>query len=237
MTNGNTTAQRTIAPLRPRIIAEFVGTFALVFAGTGAIVADQLTGGAVGHVGISLTFGLVIGVMVYAYKDVSGAQYNPAVSLALLTSRRQTVQEALIFILTQLAASTVASATLWLLFGGSGGVALDFGATVPNRAVGAGVGQALVLEVTTTFFLVSVIFGVIREKDKSNAWAGLAIGGTVALCALFAGTISGASMNPARSFGPALFTAGALSAYWIYGVGPIFGGLLAVAVDYGVRNG
>ncbi len=214
------------APLSRRLVAEFVGTFALVFAGTGAIVSNGVSGGAVGHVGVALTFGLVIAVMVYAYKDVSGAQYNPAVSIALWLRGVFPGREVAPYIFTQLVAAVAAGGVLRLIVPPAAGVS-DLGATMPTWSAGA----SIAIEAVATFFLVTVILSVVRAGERSNPWAGIAIGGTVALCALFAGPLTGASMNPARSFGPAVVSPGALGVYWIYVVGPVLGGVVAAVLD------
>lgn len=230
--------------LRARLVAEFVGTFALVFVGTGAIAVNAITGGVIGHLGIALSFGLVIAVFVYAYKDLSGAQYNPAVSVSLWLRGVFPGREVLPYVLTQCSAAVAASGIVaagarWIAVGASTGGAvraggtvsapvLELGATVPGPG---GAWVALPVEVLATFLLVTVILGVVRAGERANPWAGLAIGGTVALCALAFGPISGASMNPARSFGPMLLEAGAARVYWIYLVGPVVGGVIAVLID------
>ena len=236
-----------------RLLAEFVGTFALVFAGTGAIVVDAVSGGAIGHAGIALTFGLVIAVFVYAYKDLSGAQYNPAVSVALWLRGVFPGREVVPYVAAQLAGATAASgivavgvrriaaeavmegAALVQGATSAGAAASDavagLGATVPGPG---GALVALPVEVLATFLLVTVILGVVRAGERANPWAGIAIGGTVALCALAFGPISGASMNPARSFGPIVFAHGGARSYWLYVVGPVVGGILAVLVDRAV---
>jgi aquaporin NIP len=224
--------------LKQRLAAEFVGTFALVFAGTGAIAINRWSNGVVGHVGIAVTFGLVIGVMVYAYKDLSGAQFNPAVSVSLWLRGVFPGREVVPYVVVQLIASIVATGVLLFIVPmgeqSIAGGTLSLGATLPGEGVGAV--QATASEAVTTFFLVTVILGVVSAGERGNPWAGIAIGGTVALCALFFGPLAGASMNPARSLGPAVFTPGALAVYWIYVVGPVFGGVTAVGVDILVRG-
>jgi aquaporin Z len=214
-----------------RLTAEFVGTFTLVFAGTGAVAVNSITGGVIGHVGVALAFGLAIATMVYAFRSVSGAHFNPAVTVALVVRRAFPARESLPYILVQLAAAATASIALSAVVSGS---AADLGATIP--AFGTAV-SALGIEVIATFFLVSVILGVVRAGSGADPWAGIAIGGTVAMCALAFGPATGASMNPARSFGPALVTSGAFNWYWLYVAGPVLGGLLAVIADAIVRRG
>ena len=218
-----TTTNRTAVS---RLVAEFIGTFALVFFGTGAVVADRFTDGAVGHVGIALTFGLVIAVMVYTYKSVSGAQFNPAVSVALRIRGLNTTGETVSFIAVQLLAA--AAASFLVRYAGRALDVADFGATVPVAGAPA---LTLAVEVATTFTLVTVIFGVVHSGERGDSWAGAAIGGTVGLAALAFGALGGASMNPARSFGPALVQPGALTPLWIYWVGPVGGAVIAALVD------
>mgnify|MGYP006292478489 CR=1 FL=1 len=221
--NERDAAAATTATAAARLLAEALGTFALVFAGTGAIVVDGLTGGSLGHLGIAMTFGLVIGVMVYALRETSGAHFNPAVTLAMVLDRRFSPARAGAYILAQTSGALAGTGLLILALKGEGVAA--WGATVPAYSAAA----AFVFELISTFLLVTVILGVVRAEGRANAFAGLAIGGTIALCALFAGPISGASMNPARSLSPALFTAGAMASYWIYLLAPLAGGALAVA--------
>jgi aquaporin Z len=208
-----------------RLTAEAIGTFALVFAGTGAIAVDGVTDGALGHVGVSLTFGLVIGVMVYALRGISGAHFNPAVTVGFLLRREIEPGDALAFIAGQLTAAAAASLSLrWLL---ASLAPVSAGATVPEVPAAA----AVAIEGAATFFLMTVILGVVRAGDAADSYAGGAIGGTVAMCALFAGPVTGGSMNPARSFGPAVVDAGAFGALWVYLVGPLLGAAAAVAVE------
>ena len=215
-----------------QLAAEFIGTFALVFVGTGAIAADSLTGGEVGQVGIALAFGAVIAVMIYAYGKVSGAHYNPAVTIALWQRGVFSGRRVTSYIAAQVLGALSGSALLAVIVRPLGNVAL--GATVP---ISGGVASALSVEVAATFLLVTVILGVVRAGDRADPWAGTAVGATVTICALSFGPISGASMNPARSFGPLWFTAGALQVYWIYLVGPVIGASIAVLVDRLIPGG
>lgn len=202
-----------------RYVAEFVGTFALVFAGTGAIVIDQVTGGAVSHVGIALTFGLVVLAMIYAVGDISGAHLNPAVTLGFWAAKRLPGSEVAPYILSQCGGALLASALMRLLFPADP----SLGATRPAGAAA----QAFVLEVVMTWLLMFVILNVSTGAKEKGITAGIAVGSVIALEAMFGGPISGASMNPARSLAPPLVTAH-LEGVWIYLGAPTLGALLAV---------
>jgi aquaporin NIP len=201
--------------LTRRAAAEGVAAFALVFAGCGAIVANQRYGAALGVVGIALVFGLVIMVMVYATGHLSGAHINPAVTLAFTLSRHFPAREAAAYIGAQLAGATAAALVLL-------GVWTDkparLGATVPT----VGAGSAVLYEALLSAFLMFVIMAVATDTRAVGAAAAIAIGGTIGLDALFGGPVTGASMNPARSFGPALVS-GEWSDFWVYVVGPVVG--------------
>jgi aquaporin NIP len=202
-----------------RCFAELLGTFALVFAGTGAIVINKESGGAVTHVGIAITFGLIVMAMIYALGDISGAHLNPAVSIAFALSRRFKVSELLPYIAGQLAGAFLASFILQYLFPAND----TLGTTLP---AGAEI-QSAILEFILTFFLMLVIVHVATGSKEQGMFAGLAIGSTVLLEAMFAGPICGASMNPARSISPAIVS-GHTEHLWIYIVAPILGSALAI---------
>jgi aquaporin Z len=207
------------------LLSEFLGTFALVFAGTGAIVINQASGGAITHPGIALTFGLVVLAMIYCFGDVSGAHLNPAVTTAFAAAGRFPWSAVPGYVLSQVAGAISASALLHLLF------PLDphLGATIP---AGSAV-QSLILEIVLTFFLMLVILSVSTGAKEKGITAGIAIGAVIALEAMFAGPICGASMNPARSLAPALVS-GQMEPLWLYLVGPLLGALLAVPACCGV---
>lgn len=202
-----------------RYLAEFIGTFVLVFAGTSAIVVNDLSHGGVTGVGIALVFGLVVAAMIYTFGDISGAHINPAVTIAFWLARRLPPRELLPYILSQIGGAIAASAVVSLLFAGH----QTLGATIPAGSVA----QSLVLELLLTFILMLTIINVATGARETGAVAGLAIGGVVALEALFAGPVSGASMNPARSIGPALVS-GETASLWIYLVAPVAGAGLAI---------
>jgi aquaporin NIP len=208
-----------------RVGAEFIGTYFLVIAGCGAIIVNDQTG-ALSHVGIALTFGLIIAVMIAATGHISGAHFNPAVTIALAITRHFSWREALPYIGTQLAGATLGAYTLCMLFG----LQANLGATLPSGDPF----QSLGMEILLTAILVFVITSVATDQNSARLLAPLAIGATVALDALWGGPISGASMNPARSFGPAL-VAGIWSHHWIYWVGPIVGAILGAMIYQFIR--
>lgn len=204
--------------LGQRAAAEGLAAFALVFAGCGAIVADVRYDKALGAVGVSLVFGLIIMVMIYATGHLSGAHINPAVTVAFTLTRHFPVREAVAYVGAQLAG---ASAGAFVLLAAWTDKPAGLGATVPSVEVGT----ALLYEVLLTAFLMFVIIAVATDTRAVGAAAAIAIGGTVGLDALFGGPITGASMNPARSFGPAL-ASGEWHDFWIYIVGPVVGAAL-----------
>lgn len=210
-----------------KYIAELIGTFALVFAGTGAIIINDVSGGVITHVGIALTFGLVVMAVIYAIGDISGAHLNPAVSFGFWVSRRFPGRSVLPYIISQCSGALLASLTLRLLFMEHP----TLGSTLP---AGAAV-QSFVMEIILTGFLIFVILNVSSGAKEKGLMAGIAVGAVVGLEALFAGPISGASMNPARSLAPALLSWN-LNVLWIYITAPILGSYLGVMCCKGVRN-
>lgn len=205
--------------LMKKYIAELIGTYALVFCGTGAIMINEISGGAVGHLGIALTFGCIVIAMIYAIGEISGAHINPAVTIAFWSAGEFDQKEIIPYILAQLVGAILASATLYFLFP----TANTMGETLPYGTIF----QSFVLEIILTFFLMFVIINVATGAKETGMMAGLAIGLTVLLEAAFAGPICGASMNPARSIAPAIF-AGNFTHLWAYILGPTIGALLAV---------
>jgi MIP family channel proteins len=211
-----------------RCLAEAIGTFGLVFAGTGAIVVNDVSGGVVTHVGIALTFGLVVMALIYALGDVSGAHLNPAVTLGFWAARRFGTREVLPYLLSQCVGGLLASLLLRTLFWEHG----TLGATLPAGPWW----QSFVLEIVLTAGLMFVILNVATGSREQGIMAGAAIGAVVALEAMFAGPICGASMNPARSLAPALVS-GRLDHLWLYVAAPVLGAQLAVVAFAGVRAG
>lgn len=208
------------------LLAEAIGTFALVFAGAGAIMVDAETQ-ALGQVGIALTFGLVIMAMIYAVGHVSGAHLNPAVTVAFALTRHFPWSRAALYVVAQVSAAIVAAG---LLRASLGDVA-RIGGTAPAGSQA----QSFLWELVLSFFLMFVIMAVATDTRAVGEAAALAIGGTIALDALVGGPISGASMNPARSFGPAL-VAGELGSLWIYLVAPPVGAALGAFAYQAVRG-
>jgi len=209
------------------LLAELLGTFALVFAGTGAIVINDLTQGSIGHAGIALTFGLVVMAMIQTFGDISGAHFNPAVSLAFAVAGKLPWARVPGFVGAQCVGAVLASGLLRWLFPSH---AL-LGATLPSGPVS----QSFILEVVLTAMLMLTILSVSTGAKEKGITAALAIGAVVALEAMFAGPICGASMNPARSLAPALVS-GPLDHLWLYLLAPVIGALLAVPLCVGVRE-
>jgi aquaporin NIP len=208
------------------LVAELIGTFALVFAGAGAIMVDAQTQ-ALGHVGVAISFGLVIMAMIYAAGHISGAHLNPAVSLAFALSRHFPWPRVLSYWCAQIAGAIAAAA---LLRSSLGDVA-HVGATLPSGSPG----QSFLWELVLTFFLMFVIMAVATDTRAVGEAAAIAIGGAVGLDAMFGGPVSGASMNPARSLGPALVS-GDLHALWIYLTAPLLGAALGAAAYQFIRD-
>lgn len=211
----------------PRYLSEFLGSFILVFAGTGAIVVDAASGHAITHAGIALTFGLVVLAMVYTFGDVSGAHLNPAVTTAFAAAGRFPWADVPAYVAAQLAGAFAASGLLRALFPADA----RLGSTLPTGSPL----QSFILEGVLTFILMLVILSVSTGGKEKGITAGIAVGAVIALEAMFAGPISGASMNPARSLAPAVVS-GNLQHVWIYLLGTSLGALLAVPACRGVRG-
>ena len=209
------------------LVAEAIGTFALVFAGCGAIMVDAKTG-ELGHVGVAITFGLVIMFGIYAVGHISGAHFNPSVTFAFALSRHFPWSRAVGYWAAQFVGAIAAAALLRASLGNIANV----GATLPSGSQG----QSFFWELVLTFFLMFVIMAVATDTRAVGEAAAIAVGGTVGLDAMFGGPISGASMNPARSTGPALVS-GDLHALWLYIVAPICGATLAALVYQFLRGG
>lgn len=199
-------------------LAEALGTFALVFAGAGALAVDAASGGAVTGVGVGLAFGFAVTAVILALGHVSGAHVNPAVTVAFLVTGRIGAARALAYAAAQLTGGGLAGLAIAAIVGDAG----DAGATVPRIG---GADAALLSEAALTFFLALIVFGVATDARAQGAFAGVAVGAWVGLAAIGWGPIANASMNPARSFGPAV-ASGEWTAHWVYWVGPIAGATL-----------
>jgi aquaporin NIP len=208
-------------------LAEFLGTFAMVFAGTGAIVINTESGGAITHLGVALTFGLIVLAMIYTLGDVSGAHMNPAVTLAFAAAGLFPCASFLLYLSAQISGALLASLTLHFLFPQNA----TLGATLP-----AGLPmQSFVLEIILSGLLMFVILNVSHGSKEKGITAGIVVGSVIALEALFAGPICGASMNPARSLAPAIIS-GNLQHLWIYLVAPVLGMLMVIPLYRFMRH-
>ena len=216
----------TSPALARRLVAEAIGTFALVFAGCGAIMVDAKTG-SLGHIGIAISFGLVIMAMIYAVGHISGAHFNPAVTFSFALARHFPPRHVPLYWAAQMGGALLAAG---ILRGSLGNVA-HVGGTYPSGSDG----QAFLWEAVLSFFLMFVIMAVATDTRAVGEAAAIAIGGTVGLDAMFGGPITGASMNPARSLGPGI-VAGDLNAIWIYLLSPIVGAALAALTYVFVRG-
>jgi len=210
-----------------KYLAEAFGTFALVFAGTGAIVTNEASNGAITHVGVALTFGLVVLAMIYTVGDISGAHLNPAVTVGFWTARRFPGRELAPYVISQVTGALIASGLLRLLFPQSELV----GSTLPAGSEM----QSFIFELVLTFILMLTILNVSNGAKEKGITAGIAVGAVIGLEAMFAGPISGASMNPARSFAPALLS-GHLEHLWLYLVAPPLGAAAAMLACRCIRE-
>ena len=202
-----------------KYISEFIGTFSLIFCGTGAMTVNEVTGGSVTHVGIAITWGLIVMAMIYAFGETSGAHFNPAVTIAFAYAKKFSWKQVPKYIIAQILGAFAASLVLWFLFPTS-----EFlGSTIPT----VDIWRAFVMELLLTFFLMVVIINVSTGSKEIGVVAGIAIGAVVLLEAMFAGPITNASMNPARSLAPNIVS-GNMKGLWLYIVAPILGALLAV---------
>ncbi|QTE22807.1 MIP/aquaporin family protein [Polaribacter cellanae] len=202
-----------------KYIAEFIGTFSMIFCGTGAMTINEVTDGDVTHVGIAITWGLIVMAMIYAFGETSGAHFNPAVTIAFAYAKKFSWKEVPKYVIAQILGAFAASFILWFLFPASE----NLGATIPT----VDVWRAFVLELLLTFFLMVVIINVSTGSKEMGIIAGIAVGAVVLLEAMFAGPITNASMNPARSIAPNVVS-GNLQHLWMYILAPILGALLAV---------
>jgi aquaporin Z len=204
-----------------RLMAEGIGTFFLVLIGPGAVMVNAYSGGAIGYTGVALAFAFVVTAMVYALGHLSGAHINPAVTIGFWSVRRFPAREVGPYVLAQVLGAVAACAFLRAVLGPVGHV----GATLPSLPVGA----AFAVEWLLSFALMFVIMAVATDERAASGFAGVAVGLTVGFCALTGGPLTGASMNPARSFGPALI-GGTWTAHWIYWIAPVTAMITAARV-------
>lgn len=202
--------------------SEFIGTFLMMFCGTGAIIIDEITNGSVTHVGVAITWGLIIMSLIYALGETSGAHFNPAVTIAFAINKNFPLKLVLPYLSSQFLGAITASLLLKFLFPTS----VFLGASLPRNNNG----QSFILEIVLSFLLMLIILKVAKGSKEQGLFAGIAIGSVVLLEAMFAGPICGASMNPIRSLTPALVS-GRLSQVWIYLIAPPIGMLLAVGFN------
>lgn len=212
---------------RQILAAEMFGTFCLVFAGTGAVVVNAISLAMVTHVGVAIVFGLVVMAMIYSVGDVSGAHLNPAVTTGFWLAGRLHGRLVPIYLIAQISGALLASTAIRYLFGN----AANLGCTLPVGSAS----QSFVLEVILTGMLMVVILCVSTGSKETGVMAGIAIGGVIGLEALFAGPISGASMNPARSLAPALLS-GHFHQLWLYLTAPLLGAAIAVPIWSAIRS-
>lgn len=210
-----------------RYFAELLGTFTLVFTGTGSIIVDQASEGALGHVGVSLVFGLVIMAMIYAFGNVSGAHLNPVVTIGLAVARRFSWHDVLGYICAQMIGAFAASLLLRYLFEAS----TTLGETLPS----GNWSQSFLIEMVLTAVLMMVILSVSSGRKKMAGTTGITVGAVVGLGAMFAGPISGGSFNPARSLAPAIIS-GKTDDLWLYPSATLIGALIGVCLCCGVHD-
>ena len=210
--------------LNRKLAAEFIGTYILVFAGCGAIVVETLTG-TLGHIGIALTFGFIVSALIYTFGHISGAHFNPAVTISFALFDEFNKKDVLAYIVAQINGAILACITLYVLFIEENKSAKElsyYGSTIPSGSWY----QSFIFEIILTFILMLIIYGSAVHGKAIKSFAGLAIGLTVGVEAMFAGPICGASMNPARSIAPALIS-GNIESLWVYILAPIIGSLIA----------
>lgn len=213
----------SLMDITKKYIAEFIGTFFLLFIGTGAILIDSISHSALGHIGVAFAFGFVIVIMIYACGHISGAHFNPAVTIAFAVAGRFSKREVIPYIVSQFLGALSASELLQLLFGNI----CDMGSTLPTLPSGSDlISISFMMEFVFTFLLMFVIMSVATDSRAESSLAGIVIGSTVFIGALVAGPISGGSFNPARSIAPAIVS-GNFNHLWLYIVAPVFGATCA----------
>jgi MIP family channel proteins len=214
-----------------RLVAESIGTFFLVLVGPGAVMVHAASNGAISHAGVALAFAFVVIAMIFALGHISGAHINPAVTLGFWSVRRFPSRDVVPYIAAQCIGAIAASAILRSVLGTVG----QMGATVPAHAFGIGAGSAFAIEWLLSFALMLVIMAVATDERVAAGFAGIAVGLTVGFCAMMGGPLTGASMNPARSLGPAV-VGGMWDAHWVYWLAPITGMVVAARCYEALRG-
>ena len=213
-----------------KLLAEIIGTFTMVFCGCGAMTIDEITNGSISHVGVAITWGLIVMSMIYAFGEISGAHFNPAVTLGFATAKKFEWKKVPSYILAQLLGALLAIFILWILFPES----KSFGHTYPAECFAPY--KAFILEFFLTFFLMMVIINVSTGSKEIGTMAAIAVGSVILLEAMFAGPMTKASMNPVRSIAPALFS-GHLKDLWLYILAPILGSQSAIICHKFMKKG
>ena len=210
---------------RKALVAELLGTFALCFIGAGAVCTNQWTGGELGLLGIAVAHGTVLAVMISALGHLSGGHFNPAVTIAVAAARKIEVKRAVLYVAAQLAGASLAAFLLGIIVPESVWQPVHLG--TPALAMGVNAVQGALIEIVLTFFLVLAVFGVaVDPKGSWNAVGGFGIGTVLVFDILVGGPMTGAAMNPARAFGPALVS-GLWNDHAVYWIGPVLGGSMA----------
>ncbi|MCF6349652.1 MAG: aquaporin [Flavobacteriaceae bacterium] len=205
-----------------KYIAEFIGTFGLVFVGTGSIIVNEHTNGSISLTGIAIAFGLIVTTMIYVFENISGAHINPAVTISFAIAKKISKKDTLYYIISQILGAILASILLRILF--------PENKTLGTTMVSGSLLQSAIMEIVSTFLLMLVILGITEQENKeTKALAGIIIGAIVMAMIFVAGPISGGSFNPARSIGPALVS-GNLQHLWLYLLTPVFGAVLAIFI-------
>ncbi|MDT0557610.1 MIP family channel protein [Ichthyenterobacterium sp. W332] len=207
--------------MQKQLLSECIGTFAMVFCGCGAMTINEITGDSISHVGVAITWGLIVMAMIYAYGEISGAHFNPAVTFGFAIAKKFPWKKIPSYILAQAVGAFLAAGLLWFLFPES----VSLGHTYP--AEGFEPYKAFILELILTFFLMVVIINVSTGSKEIGTMAAIAVGGVILLEAMFAGPMTKASMNPIRSLAPALIS-GNLEHLWLYLTAPFVGAFLAI---------
>jgi len=205
-----------------KYIAELIGTFGLVFFGTGSIIVNEISNGTIGLIGIALAFGLIVTVMIYIFENISGAHINPAVTIAFAVRKDIDLKETVFYIIFQIIGAILASVLLKVMFP----TIENLGMTLPSSSIS----QSFIIEFVSTFFLMLTILGITQQgSEQSKSLTGIVIGFVVLAMIFVAGPISGGSFNPARSIGPAIVS-GNLQHLWLYLVSPTLGAIFAVFI-------